>query len=80
MRAVRAFLTGMASAYEVLPIEKTHKAHFITIAESRVINLNIDSNINKSWISVASNQKKSFDEICQKHHEKLISYEFSSTR
>ena len=80
MRFAKTFLSGMSSAYEVSPVEKRHKAHFVTAAECHVINLNIDSNINNSWKVIASYQKKAFDEICHNNHENLITYEYSTTR
>ncbi|MCL6243824.1 hypothetical protein M5F04_04455 [Acinetobacter sp. ANC 7200] len=79
MRATKAFLSGMSSAYEVSPIEKTHKAHFITVAESHVVSLNIDSNVNNSWKVIASCQKKAFNEICNNKHEYLTTYECTTT-
>lgn len=79
MKATKAFLSGMSSAYEVSPIEKKHKAHFITVAESHVVNLNIDNNINNSWKVIASCQKKAFNEVCHNKHEYLKTYECVTT-
>lgn len=80
MKVARAFLSGMTSAYELSPTEKEYKAHFVSLSKSRTINLNIDSNINNSWVTIASCQKIAFDEIIHKNNEILANYEFSTTR
>ncbi len=80
MRFASAFLSGMRSAYEVLPTETRHKAHFVKTAKAVVINLNVDTNINNSWEVIASCQKRSFNEVCHNHYETLKDYECIPTK
>lgn len=80
MRLANAFLSGMRSAYEVLPNQTKHKAHFIKTAEVTVVNFSVDSNITDSWKAVASCQKRAFKEVCHNHHENLEAYEYVPAR
>jgi len=75
MRLASVFLSGMRSAYEVLPEQTKHKAHFIKTAEVTVINFNADEDLRDSWKQVAGYQKKSFNQLNTKNIESLKIYD-----
>lgn len=66
MRLANAFLSGMRSAYEISPKEDKYTAHFVTVAEAKVINLHTESDLAASWKEIAYCQKNAFNKISKK--------------
>ncbi|ENR2986027.1 hypothetical protein OW684_11370 [Acinetobacter baumannii] len=60
---ITIFISGMRSAFDILPDQSTYQANFIKNAKVKDIDFHALSDINESWMSIATCQKNAFKKL-----------------